>query len=111
MNWTDNDTLQVIGSFLGGMGLMYFLSQKKLLGSRNQILNRFQKGYQSILNDPYSYPETKEASLRVARGIMDWYKQNKSGNVLNDYDYTRYLENLADNQVNIGSILEQLNRG
>lgn len=80
-------------------------------GSRNQILNRFQKGYESIENDPYSYPETKEAALKVARGIMNWYRQNKSGDIFNDYDYTKYLEELADKHVSIGAVFDQLYRG
>ena len=103
--------INLIGSFLGGMGLMYLISKRNVVGSRNQLLNRFQKGYQNIASDPYLYPSTKEASLRVARGIMNYYQKNPTGNVFSDYDYTKYLEDLSGGEVAIGAVLEQLNRG
>ena len=109
--------INLIGSFLGGMGLMYLISKRNVLGSRNQLLNRFQKGYQNIASDPYSYPETKEASLRVAREIMNWSRQNpqlKLSDIWMDTQQWRTMERLmrlADGRVNIQAIANTLSLG
>lgn len=103
-------------AFLGVLvGVVGTLATQKAIGSGNILHNKLEANYQKMLFQNVLYPQDKEASLRVARGIMAWARQNphlKVSDIWMDSQQWRTMEQLvklADGRVNIQSVAMSLN--